>query len=341
MKCINDILRLNINIFVLAAVLIVVPSGIATAVVSGDCVNCHTMHNSQGGDTMAEVLNSGKTAFEPDTSPNQFLLQSDCVGCHASTGSSTIVNNVPIIFNTGSYPGSPLAGGNFRSVIDDDLKGHNVTGIKAQDGTLGLTPPGGSIMASQLTCAGEYGCHGDRSESDDYTGIRGAHHTDDSTIDGSTVGESYRFLNGILGTEDDDWQQDNSNSSHNEYKGATSPGGSNTDTISYLCSLCHGNFHSDSGVGSASPWLRHPTDRALPTTGEYASYQTYSTLAPVARPDLGSISAADAVDDGDIVMCLSCHRAHSSPYNKMLRWNIKGSLSEAMSGCNVCHTSKD
>jgi hypothetical protein len=171
------------------------------------------------------------------------------------------------------------------------------------------------------------------------------HHRDDTGgITGASAGLSYRFLNGLLGKEDPDWEQDNVNTSHNEYKGSTAI---ETDTVSYLCSVCHGNFHTWVGgaseVGTASPWLRHPTDVILPGTDEYSAYTSYSMVAPVARPDPDNVLNTDEVTPGtDIIMCLSCHRAHSSPYDKIMRWDYRNAtLSTALSGCNVCHTSKD
>ena len=329
----------------LLCLIVFIFSGKVQAAVSGVCSDCHTMHNSQGGQPMAYKLNTSFSGFDPNSTPGKFLLVSDCVGCHTSAGSTTIVNNVPIVFNTSTF-NNPLAAGNFSSVRTDEAYGHNVVGIKAQDGALGLTPPGGAAMTSQLNCAGEFGCHGNRNAGNNkYTGLKGAHHSDDSGgITGSSPGLSYRFLDGMLGKEDPDWEQDNTNTSHNEYKGSTS---SDTNTISYLCAECHGNFHAWVGgvseVGTASPWLRHPTDIALKSTGEYSNYTTYSMTAPVARPDPDNVPNTAVVTPGtDIVMCLSCHRAHASPYYKMIRWDYRSpTLSTAISGCNVCHTSKD
>ena len=188
--------------------LVLIFAGNTQAVLSGVCSDCHTMHNSQGGQPVAYQLNTSFTGFDPNATPGEFLLLSNCVGCHASAGSATIVNNVPVVFNTGAFY-SPLAGGNFSYVRSDDINGHNVAGIKAEDISLGLTPPGGAAMTSQLTCAGEFGCHGDRTAgNDEYAGLKGAHHTDDSGgITGGSVGLSYRFLNGISGKEDSDWEQ--------------------------------------------------------------------------------------------------------------------------------------
>jgi hypothetical protein len=48
------------------------------------------------------------------------------------------------------------------------------------------------------------------------------------------------------------------------------------------------------------------------------------------------------------VMCLSCHRAHGSPYNDMLRWDYDGMVAGNGSGggndgtgCFKCHSEKD
>jgi hypothetical protein len=251
-----------------------------------------------------------------------------------------------------TYGNKGLAGGNFYYVSTTDDKGHNIFSSNPDD-ILGNTPPGGIALGQQISCSGTYGCHGhngrqtgDTAIDDEIAAIKGGHHGVDSPMTGSIteVSKSYRFLLGIKGVEDPDWEQDNINTSHNEYQGSTS---SATDTISYLCAECHGNFHTWEGgateVGTASPWLRHPTDIALKSTGEYANYTVYSMVAPVARPNPDTVVDPTQVTPGtDIIMCLSCHRAHASPYFKMMRWDYKSStLSTAISGCNVCHTSKN
>ncbi|NOZ26181.1 MAG: cytochrome c3 family protein, partial [Nitrospirae bacterium] len=57
----------------------------------------------------------------------------------------------------------------------------------------------------------------------------------------------------------------------------------------------------------------------------------------------GLTAAIGTVTAGtDRVICLSCHRAHGSPYFKMLRWDYRSTtLATALSGCNACHTSKN
>lgn len=324
------------------------------AKVTGNCSNCHTMHNSQNGQA---VVAAG---------PQGCLLNKEgCLGCHSSTNAATwqdAVSKAPIVFNTVEPTfNTPkgLAGGNFYYVSGTtDDKGHNVSASNP-DGALINTPPGGTALTAQITCAGKNGCHGDRStETESLKAIKGAHHTDDTVLkfgsisesgQGGSPGLSYRFLKGVKGGEAADWEYAPTTTNHNEYKGATSF--TDTSTISYLCGQCHGKFHSSADVGSASPWFRHPTDISLPASGEYTAYTTYNLTAPVARTSAwagwtgggtpsGTVTPSGTTDD--IIMCLSCHRAHASPYFKMMRWDYKSTtLSTAISGCNVCHTSKN
>ncbi len=313
------------------------------------CSDCHTMHNSE---------EARPTTFNDSPYPNFVLLKGSCNGCHSATSAASWQSSIadaPIVYNTvePTYGNKGLAAGNFyytSTAIDNT--GHNVL-ISNPDGTLGDIPPGGVDLGQQLNCSGTYGCHGhngrqtgDTAVDNIIEAVTGGHHGDNSPMTGSIteVSKSYRFLLGIKGVEDADWEQDNINTSHNEYQGSTS---SATDTVSYLCAECHGDFHTWEGgaseVGTASPWLRHPTDVVLPATGEYSGYTSYSLITPVARVAPDAVGDTAVVSPGsDIVMCLSCHRAHASPYYKMLRWDYKSTtLSTALSGCNVCHTSKN
>lgn len=341
----------------------------AQAVVSGkDCNKCHTMHNSQNG---AQVNANGTQEFLLNVGGGG---KTTCWGCHAQGGANNVdsITGAPQVKHTNA---TDLAGGNFRYIVDAATSnlGHNVKDTAINDG-LGIgAPPGdqhGNSFNNDLTCSGAKGCHGDRNiVTSEGVAIKGAHHYNDSALKfgaiseanqakttgstGDKVGSSYRFLMGVKGGEDPDWQKTTSATDHNEYKGATSMGNSSktspiNNTISGLCAECHGNFHGDgstSGTGTASPWLRHPTDISLPSTGEYAAYTSYNLTVPVARtviPNSANGTVTPSGSSDDIIMCLSCHSAHASPNYKIMRWNIKsGTLTTAISGCNVCHTSKN
>ena len=364
----------KLTTFLFAVTLIFAFSALSFGKATGPCVNCHTMHNSQNG----SAVESG--------GPYKALTKGSCVGCHTGTNDGS--NSIPYVLQTSAptynFDGSKttLAGGSFYWVYtsggNDDTKGHNVTGIANSDSNIANnTPPGfnttytangtvGSSWASnQLTCAGTYGCHGGHTSADDFTDIAGAHHTDDTTIDGTTVGKSFRFLKGIKGTEDSDWEYTTSTSDHNGYYASDyNKTGSSVDSasINYLCAECHGDFHLnanvDSAAGNEGPWLRHPTDYDMNNTGSSTEYHSYPNASkynsvtntgdyfvdvPVGNTD-GTVKSAVLAAAGDaVVLCVSCHRAHGSPYADLLRWDYSqcsAGGTQANCGCFACHTGK-
>jgi len=362
--------KLGILLGILLAVFWVI---VAQAKVIGPCADCHTMHYSQ----------DGRSDNYPAGGPFPSLTIGDCVACH--TGDTAIrgaKNEIPVVLRksepTGTGVNMSLAGGDFYWVgTGDDAKGHNVVGIAGED-QMGYTPPGwdpnapaakayGTIANGevdwnkQLTCAGTYGCHGYHDKENDYEAIKGAHHGDDSCLkadtlnvsaQGQSTATSYRFLYGVKGIEDKDWEYTATQSDHNQYYGVDGNTSQTEPTISFLCAECHGNFHAN--IQNAGVWVRHPTDIILPNRGEYANYNggsgsgnPYSVIAPVGAEDL-TVGIRSTVNPGTtdaIVLCISCHRAHGSEYDDILRWDYTGKC-EAGSGdasecgCKVCHTQK-
>ncbi len=348
-------------LWILVAVWFVVVATPCTARVTGLCANCHTMHNSQNN---VAVNSSG---------PNNALLNSNCAGCHQ--GQNTGTNTTPYVFDpNGPVYGSTgtetqsntLAGGNFYWVAQGySATGHNVAGITSQDSRLGNTPPGGSALGGRLTCAGVNGCHGDRSIGDGTEAMLGSHHYNDSSVwkDGSTVANSYRFLKGIQGLEDTTYEyHPTASSHHNKYYGLARSSETDTaaGTISSLCAECHGDFHDgngslvpSSGTFGSGVWVRHPTDfdmASAQSSTEYQGYNggtgvdnPYSVISPVATADkTTALNTTVYSQTGDaIVMCISCHRAHGSPFDASLRWDYKSWPGGGYNGCAVCHTTKD
>lgn len=356
------------------------------ASVTGSCANCHTMHNSQDA---VNVVHAGETPGSHaswsggglvggnNTSAQETLLVSDCVGCHSSSSSETIVtigsSRIPIVNNMVA-PGNPLAGGNFYFVVKNgDGYGHNVRGISDADATLAYGP--GQLIG----CADS--CHETLTLTDAATvplmdgghknGCQGCHQSvkhHGKSVAGQppTVDDGwYRFLSapsghlgyggGVYGIEEPDWEQNPTSSSHNTYYG-----GNNSvlqeepQSIGRFCAGCHYAFHSpgepfalvDNG-GGANPWLRHPANVAIPNTDEYTSYVEYDPMIPVGRPEMADIASVDPTvvrPEKDKVICLSCHRAHGSPYPDMLRWDYetcRAGVPDASCGCYTCHSTKD
>lgn len=357
-------------------------AGAAFAAITGPCSECHTMHNSQNNQPMT---------FNSSATPNDTLLKATCYGCHAQGGASALVtvgaDTIPQVFHTDT---TDLAAGNFAYITGlkgsgaSDAKGHNISDLTGIDNTL-YAPPGGivqyghdtglTVNTTNLSCAGDaygqHGCHGNRwSGEAAYKGIRGAHHTNlggslDPAATDEDAGHSYRFLLGVKGYEDPDWQYTTSSTDHNEYFGRSTPiqlGCSTTSchgaggvrppdgTISQFCATCHGNFHtiatsSSNGIGpnAVSPFIRHPTDLSLPATGEYAAYTTYNVNVPVARITVPTAPSGTVTPGSDAVMCLSCHVAHASNYPDMLRWDYTTMIAGGggSGGCFVCHSTKN
>ena len=341
-------------------------STVALAAVSGSCSDCHTMHNSQAGVSVVA------------TGPLHALLNNDCIGCHTGSNTGNGIpyvfsTNPPVYNITGTESGTTtLSGGSFYWVTGagGDAFGHNVAGLASIDDTLS-TPPGfgsglaaadGTIVGNgsgwpantQVTCAGVYGCHGTHDETSTVQAIKGAHHSaaNGSVVPGGspTAADSYRMLVGTSGYEDPDWEYTVTagSSDHNQYKGVDGPAGTDTSTIGYLCGQCHGDFHQNGNTGSA--WLRHPTDfdMANSTKADYAEYNggtgsdnPYSVITPVASLSVDSplsIVTPGTADGDTIVTCISCHRAHGTPYYKMMRWDYANGIGGY---CTNCHNSKN
>jgi hypothetical protein len=132
------------------------------------------------------------------------------------------------------------------------------------------------------------------------------------------------------------------------------------NSMSGFCATCHGSFHSQgdgdnsylyaadalgSNNGVSGAFLRHPSDYVIPDAGEYAAATTWTLSAPVARPTVLGAPDGSVTPGTDMVMCLSCHKAHASEYDYMLRFdyteqqagNAGAGLGE---GCLACHTTK-
>lgn len=368
-------MKLRIILLALLAACLSSPNASTAAV----CANCHVMHASQ---TVGAVHSTN--------APLDYLLTSSCIACHTGTnGTDGSAPTVPFVNSNVLITDltKALAGGDFYfanlGTTASNRKGHNpkelTNGIDeelasppgwvaagfAANGQVGTIANG--VAATQLSCAGVYGCHGTH----DATGVTGAHHSN-STGDlgtANTTGNSFRFLYGIKGYEAVDYEYSaaTANGSHNVYWGearsgneATADAVSDTATMSYFCAECHGIFHSGSGsndgiadagdVFFTSPWIRHPVDVDMPTTGgtEYAAY-AYVTDVPVATENaLSAVGALDTSLAGNrVVMCLSCHRAHASPWDAALRWDPSlvssgvAAAPDSLVGCFACHSFKD
>ncbi len=206
--------------------------------------------------------------------------------------------------------------------------------------------------------------------------------------DGQRVANGYRFIVGLKGYGNEITRWSNiDKTSHNEYYGgdpsqstlghglngcSTCHVGGNgagpnpylalnsalqvpNNSISGFCTTCHGRFHSsgdpecfeNNGVSGA--FLRHPSDYVIPDRDEYSAYTVYDITAPVARPTLYTASTDVVTPGTDMIMCLSCHKAHASQYDYKLRFDYSVmtagnyadiGTAQTKGGCLACHTQK-
>ncbi|MBW1670314.1 MAG: hypothetical protein JRJ43_02945 [Deltaproteobacteria bacterium] len=347
----------------------------ALAKVSGPCANCHTMHNSQDGQLVDNtgpnpvlLTNDCVGCHSSDTSSTHY----DLGGCE-----------VPVVLYTGGEPTSYLAGGNFWWVKEEfgnnDTKGHNVFEGQGDDY---LTEAPGSVVtcgtdachqnlnnpanvgSGQVLVNGKYGCEGCH--------LQVKHHASDhqngvSGLVGASGGW-YRFLSGhssglgsgVEGYEHGLWEAGQPNlaigiaNNHNEYLGVVGNHSQKADfvqlgnTMTAFCCGCHGTFHIQEDDG----WVRHPSDAVIiqdpGNPGEYGDAggagHLYDPLSPVSKPTVDETPDTIINPDVDMVMCLSCHRPHGSPYPDMLRWDYTTQQAGGGGddkGCFYCHTTKN
>ena len=334
---------ITLTIMLAAAAMIAAFSCPAQAAVTGSCVECHTMHNSQGGGNMAQD-ESGTTT----STAYAHLTISSCVGCHFT---QTTVDAPKI---NAEYNDASTAGGTFKDTgstgsVQDDHGVHNVSialSTIGDESSLTVIPglgtgnnmnhqSGGSSTVTDLTCAGMKGCHGQASVDGNDAGIKGFHH-------GGEPGWRYLQIdNGtaVVGVGADDWELAMSDGwasgdEHNVYSSSTTVG------INKLCANCHSDFH---GIGNTQDvdnnWIRHPTDNAIPT--DWSAVVDYRDN-PFAFADTSSMSASGTyTNDGAQVACVSCHRAHGTPYDDILRWDYNDQSAGSTTvgyGCLGCHT---
>lgn len=317
-----------------------------SARVKGKCKDCHSMHAGE---------------------PSPVLAKGGCIGCHGQKpeGDQNIIvigkARIPQVLH--HMPDGDLAGGNFYNVADGYMpiygNGHNVAGISSHEPSYRSRPPGfiGSVVipggigpskwpyTKQLTCAGTWGCHGNRNIEDPFKSMAGAHHEDDAVIDGTTVGKSYRFLYGIVGREHKDWNYNATVEDHNGYKG--DPQHVEMNTISYLCGECHSFFHPNRNLGGAysKVWDQHLSDADFSNViggyegSEFQAFNVYNPDLPMAYKN--PTGKEQVVDINSILMCLTCHKAHATTYNRIMRFDYKSVIAQGYkSGCSICHTGK-
>lgn len=333
---------------------VVMSNGLANALVSGVCSNCHTMHNSQNGSPVAKDATGALT-----TTPQGHLTLSSCIGCHNGAagiaGAPNIYGNTTTAMTAGGTFNTAVAATDVKRHVPTDVRSGGTTAAYATNGIPGYTGSFG-LTVSNFNCAGVTGCHGnhDATLTTSDGGIRGFHHSKTTT--------AYRFLTlhdgsntPVTGIGSSDFEatliaNGGASGDHNVYS-------SSSTGISKLCADCHGGFHgsakTNTNVGNGSDaWIRHPVDLNISTalTGGISSIAADFINTPVGFASLtgrttgeSAASVTTQITSGNAqVVCVSCHRAHGTANDYILRFAYSGMVAGGggSTGCLNCHVAQ-
>jgi hypothetical protein len=317
--------------------------GVDPARVHSDAgLSCADCHLSIGGQKTQSSLNAG----------SGFLLKANitdlCLSCHTegkNTPHTTDLPNLedrgwvaPIVLTAdGKSPadlGVAMPAGDFYWSGINPGKGHNpafaggtpASQQLAADPILGTSPPGGALLDGNWSCVS---CHGAHSRFDD---------------DVSAWRQLKRRINGRVVTSDVrrfGVENVGGDANKNVYRGG----------FSSFCSACHGDFHGgmgeNAGARTGKAWVRHPSNLELGRSNRYgvAAYTGrvinaqgtspnpagYDWKYPLVkadgdftlRPDQPAAGVSGTIRGEDRLMCLTCHRAHATPFANMTRWETR------------------
>jgi hypothetical protein len=290
--------------------------------------------------------------LDNESEPLSALLVADCLGCHTTDGSDPWDSPYPYVrLASGASDDNCLAGGFFQVTPDPGDNNGN------QNHDIGATalPAGYDTNENEwytgdingLSCAGTNGCHGNETnlEVDDMKAISGAHH--DSTT-------AYRMLyvdgTPVVGSGATDYEEtiiqmpatpvvtSGENQNVNIYSA-----GVDDPSISELCAKCHCDFHNESGttedvLNVNGAWIRHPTDVAIPAEWAIGNAGYTPDGDDYKNNPVGYDNATFDIS-AKRVTCVSCHRAHGTGNDDLLRWpystQVAGGGNEY--GCLGCH----
>ena len=314
------------------------------------CDGCHTMHNSENGQS---IIEGGVVGVTGDFLTMGSDPSSTCLNCHAGSGS----------YHVFSQDGSNMTpGGDFywlTKTFSYPVRGNTVTRhgynfghtiIAADFGFLTPDPdlsqaPGGTFPSADLACSSCHDPHGVKANKT--APISGSGSYGNSPAPGTVLG-NYRLLGDVgygpandvvtfinpppIATTTRIAPQPETDSNHTDYgKG-----------MSEWCANCHGAFLASGGAGQH----KHPAgnNSGLSADGIFSNYNryvatgdlsgseatSYLALVPFERqisdPTQLDPNSTQGPDGTSNVMCLSCHRAHISAFPNAGRWDFETEL---------------
>jgi hypothetical protein len=345
------------------------------------CESCHTMHNSKDGKVMSRVTNTVVTNNLVVGQAGSYLLQgtdqsSTCLNCHGVN--EPVGKSYHVLSLAQTIPTERTPGGDFAWLKKGSKKGHSIVAVDyaltAETTKAGNVAPGGSYPVGSLHCSSCHDPHGKFRKlstggfatSGEPIASSGSYGADPTS--GEAVG-SYRLLGGktylpkSIGNPalafDEDPISAAAPATYNATEGTTEIVVNYGDSSAGMwCQQCHPKMHM-----SGSAQNVHPNDQAIGSTiaGIYNAYVKtgdmtggggtkggYTSLVPVAYDNIttnsalaGHFTTGANVTGSDRVMCLSCHRAHASGFDYMLRFPIVEVMTGDQGGLSSYQTGTD
>ncbi|MBE0568707.1 MAG: cytochrome C [Deltaproteobacteria bacterium] len=347
-----------VKVTLLAVLVALVAVGVSTTAYSfhsggvAECGGCHSMHSpAAGGSFLLVGSDQSSACLTCHEGPT-------LSGYHVSTSPSALgAGQAPVNRTPGGDFGWLKKDYTFAirgSVVNESgaTHGHNII---ADDFLYTIDPenataPGGTFPSAQLACNSCHDPHGQyRRLTGNIISKTGAPIMASGSYNGAgnepTATEAvgvYRLLAGAGYTKDGVTflgvpaakvpssynRTEASTQTRVAYGVNTASGHVNWGT---WCSTCHPGMHSsgnyvhpnDESLGSTIASLYNSYVKTGDATGDIAT--SFSSLNPFATAgDYAALATASGTTTGpgtsDQVMCLSCHRAHASGFEYMLRW---------------------
>ena len=314
------------------------------------CDGCHTMHNSEDGQS---IIEGGTVGTAGDHLTIGADPSSTCLNCHAGSGSYHVFYD-PAADPEGSINLTP--GGDFYWMTKTfnytthsphtakaSNHGHNIIAADyglVQDDTI-LSAPGGSFPANDLHCSSCHDPHGKKVNKTgpiEVSGSYGADPTLQVTGNYRLLGDiGYQPATGVTFTQSPPIAtaaslfgpgRDETDNSHTDY-------GQN---MSEWCSNCHSGFLAETSGDHRHPASNQSTLGDDDIFSNYNSYvatgnttgtqaTAYLALVPFERqtsdPTALLPSSTIGPNANSNVMCLTCHRAHASAFPNAGRWDFE------------------
>jgi hypothetical protein len=285
---------------------------------------------------------------------------STCLNCHGALNKLTAGSYTVLSYGAAvQIPSQRSPGGDFGWLRKGSKKGHSIVAVDylltAETTKAGNVAPGGTYPVGSLHCSSCHDPHGKyRRLSTDPAGnyvtsgeaIAGSGSYGADPTNGEAVG-AYRILGGMgylpksmeafpaLAISAQPMMAA-APSTYNATEAATEVIVNYGDSSAGAwCASCHPKMHNSSANGTGI--TVHPNDAAMTLFNIYNSYSSsgktggsfagYTSLIPVAYDNIkqnsllnGHFTKGAAITGSDRVMCLSCHRAHASGIDYMLRF---------------------